>query len=148
MSDATDELRKRAFELSPHEQFRLAFFIAENVGYVLAKEDSVNEMTDALTKCEYCGNGQCENCMNTGYKYPDRAELALAAIELVKLPSDIYWVLAKGRLRPAEPLWAVRITDQSGETITEAEGDHPADTVRLAAAKLSAVSQADRSKEI
>jgi len=32
------ELRKQAFELTPHEQYRLAFFIAENVGYILAKE--------------------------------------------------------------------------------------------------------------
>jgi hypothetical protein len=102
---------------------------------------------DALAKCEYCGDGKhtglpgnaCENCINTGYKYPHCAELALAAIELAKLPGDVYWVLGKGRLRPAEPLWAVRITDQSGETITEVEGDHPADTVRLAAAKLASL---------
>lgn len=33
-------------------------------------------------RCEYCGPGKhtglpggaCENCMNTGYKYPERAE--------------------------------------------------------------------------
>lgn len=31
-------LRKQAFDLSCHDQFRLASFIAENVGYVLTPE--------------------------------------------------------------------------------------------------------------
>jgi len=31
-------LREQAFKLSCHDQFRLATFIAENVGYVLAPE--------------------------------------------------------------------------------------------------------------
>lgn len=34
----TEELRKQAFELPPDQQFRLAWFVAENLGYVLAKE--------------------------------------------------------------------------------------------------------------
>lgn len=34
----TESLRKQAFEMSCEEQYRLAFFIAENLGYVLAKE--------------------------------------------------------------------------------------------------------------
>jgi hypothetical protein len=33
-----DDLQAQARKLSPHDQYRLAFFIAENVGYVLAKE--------------------------------------------------------------------------------------------------------------
>lgn len=110
---------------------------------------------DALARCEYCGEGKhtglpggaCENCMNTGYKYPDQAELALAAIELAKLPGDVYWLLAKGRTRPTEPLWAIRITDQNADTIAEAEGDHPADVVRHVAALLGKVSPADRASK-
>jgi hypothetical protein len=98
----------------------------------------------ALDVCEYCGPGKstglpgnaCENCMNTGYKYPDRAELALAAAELAKLPGNLYWLLAKGRTRPDEPLWGLQITNQNGSPIAEAEGDHPADVVRLAASRL------------
>jgi len=35
---AINRLRKEAFKLSPAEQYRLAFFIAENVGYVLERE--------------------------------------------------------------------------------------------------------------
>src|SRR3954462_5177751 len=70
---------------------------------------------DALAPCEYCGSGKrtglpgnaCEHCMNTGYAHPDKSELALAAVELEKLPSNVFWVLAKGRLTPTEPLWAV-----------------------------------------
>jgi hypothetical protein len=74
--------------------------------------------------------------MNTGYAYPDRAELILAAIELAKLPGDVYWLLAKGRTRPDEPLWAIQITDLNASKVAEVEGDHPADVVRAAAAKL------------
>jgi hypothetical protein len=97
----------------------------------------------ALAKCEECGHGPCETCLNTGYKYPDQAELALAAIELAKLPTDLYWLFAKGRTRPAEPLWAIQILNGS-EVIAEAEGAHPADTVRLGAARLSLVGSPDR----
>jgi hypothetical protein len=38
--DKIEELRKAAFELTPHEQHRLASFIAENVGYVLRAENN------------------------------------------------------------------------------------------------------------
>jgi hypothetical protein len=75
--------------------------------------------------------------MNTGYKYPDRAELALAAEELAKLPGDVYWLFAKGRVTAGEPLWAIQITDLTANVIAEAEGAHPADTVRLVASKLA-----------
>lgn len=95
-------------------------------------------MSNALAKCEECGNGPCESCMNTGYKYPPQAELVLAAIELAKLPDDLYWLLAKGRTMPTEPLWAIQILNGL-EVIAEAEGEHAADTVRLAAAKLGDV---------
>jgi hypothetical protein len=91
----------------------------------------------ALAKCEECGIGPCESCMNSGYKHPDRAELALAADELAKLPDAVYWLLAKGRTRPDEPLWGIGITNHAGEAIAEAEGDHPADVVRAAASKIS-----------
>jgi len=37
-SRTIETLRRQAFALSPAEQYRLAFFIAENVGYVLARE--------------------------------------------------------------------------------------------------------------
>jgi hypothetical protein len=38
-NDRTIEtLRRQAFTLSPAEQYRLAFFIAENIGYMLARE--------------------------------------------------------------------------------------------------------------
>lgn len=37
--DKREALRKQAFDLSPRDQFWLASVIAENVGYVLAKEE-------------------------------------------------------------------------------------------------------------
>ena len=37
MTNRVEEMRKQAFELTPAEQFRLAFFIAENVGYALTR---------------------------------------------------------------------------------------------------------------
>jgi hypothetical protein len=95
------------------------------------------ETDSPLAKCEECGTGPCESCMNSGYKHPDRAELALAADELAKLPGDVYWLLAKGRTRPDEPLWGVGITNKAGDAIAEAEGDHPADVVRAAASQIS-----------
>jgi hypothetical protein len=111
--------------------------------FVGMNDDEINEellprlkaalqVSDALEKCKYCGTGPCENCMNSGYAYPDQAELVLAGIELAKLPGDVYWLLAKGRTRPNEPLWAVQITDLDANKIAEAEGDHPADCVRAA----------------
>lgn len=36
--DKTEALRAQAFALPRHEQFRLAWFIAENLGYILASE--------------------------------------------------------------------------------------------------------------
>jgi hypothetical protein len=36
--DRIEQLRKQAFDLTPHEQYRLATFIAENVGYLLTGE--------------------------------------------------------------------------------------------------------------
>lgn len=38
-----EDLREKVFSLSCHEQFRLATFIAENVGYVLAPEPSFDD---------------------------------------------------------------------------------------------------------
>lgn len=38
-----EDLREKAFALTCHEQFRLATFIAENVGYVLAPEPSFDD---------------------------------------------------------------------------------------------------------
>jgi hypothetical protein len=37
-ADKTEALRKQAFALSCHEQFRLASFVAENLGYVLSPD--------------------------------------------------------------------------------------------------------------
>jgi hypothetical protein len=106
------------------------------------------DLTLALARCEYCGDGKhtglpnnaCENCMNSGYAHPDRAELVLASLELLKVRGDAYWVLAKGRLHPDEPLWGFRITDQSGNVLSETEGDHPVDAIRAAMAMHDAVS--------
>jgi hypothetical protein len=93
-----------------------------------------------------CGGfGYCRDRNLDGFSMEDahirrrraQSDLELVAVELAKLPNNVYWVLAKGRLTPTEPLWAVRITDLAGETILETEGDHPADTVRAAADKLS-----------
>jgi hypothetical protein len=45
MSDSDiDALRRSAFDLAPDEQFRLATFIAENVGYVLTAEASFDDI--------------------------------------------------------------------------------------------------------
>lgn len=105
------------------------------------------EAIQALQFCGYCGEGRytglpsnaCENCMNTGYAYPNRAELQLAAVELAKLPPDVYWLFGKGRLSKGEPLWAVQINDPlTLEVVAEAEASHPADAVRLAHAKYCA----------
>lgn len=93
--------------------------------------------SSALAKCEDCGAGPCESCMNSGYQHPERAELALAADELAKLPGDVYWLLAKGRTRHDEPLWAIQLTDLDANKLAEVEGDHPADCVRAAASTLS-----------
>lgn len=38
LHDQIDELRKAAFKLTPAAQFRLASFVAENVGYVLGPD--------------------------------------------------------------------------------------------------------------
>jgi hypothetical protein len=38
MASKAEDLREQAFTLTCHEQFRLATFIAENVGYVLVGE--------------------------------------------------------------------------------------------------------------
>lgn len=67
----------------------------------------------------------------------DRVELALAATELAKLPGDVYWLLAKGRTRPDEPLWAIQITDMEANKIAEAEAERPADCIRAAASSLT-----------
>lgn len=45
-AEKVDRIRKEAFELSPAEQFRLAFFIAENLGYSL-KEVTVRKAKKA-----------------------------------------------------------------------------------------------------
>lgn len=129
MTDIVKRLRERA-SVAREENTGTA------IGDALHFEEAANaiERLDALAKCESCGNGACESCMNTGYQHPHKAELALASVELAKLPADAYWLLAKGRTRPDEPLWGVRITDQDGNPIAEAEGDHPADVVRHAAA--------------
>jgi len=66
-----------------------------------------------------------------------RAELALAAEELAKLPGDVYWIFAKGRTRPDEPLWGIQITDKTGIVLALVEGEHPVDTVRHAASLLT-----------
>lgn len=115
-------------KMTAAEQFDLAFKVAENIGYELAP-----------AKCEHCGSGPCENCMNSGYADPETAEMFLAAIELAKLPS--YWLLAKGRVRPDEPLWGVRLTDNEGNITAEAESEHPADAIRLAVSRHPVLSQ-------
>ena len=66
-----------------------------------------------------------------------RAELALAAEELANLPGDVYWIFAKGRTRPDEPLWGIQITDKTGIVLALVEGEHPVDTVRHAASLLT-----------
>lgn len=33
-------------------------------------------VTTCREPCEYCGIGPCENCMNTGLKYPTAADLS------------------------------------------------------------------------
>lgn len=115
-------------KMTPAEQFELAFKVAENIGYDLAP-----------AKCQYCGQGPCENCMNTGYADPEKAELFLAAIELAKLPS--YWVFAKGRTRPDEPLWGIRLTDNDGNVTSEAESEDPVHAVRMAVSRHPVLSQ-------
>jgi len=115
-------------KMTPAEQFELAFKVAENIGYDLIP-----------ARCEYCGSGPCENCRNSGYADPEKAEMFLAAIELAKLPSP--WVFAKGRTRPDEPLWGVRLTDEEGNITSEAESEHPADAIRLAVSRHPVLNQ-------
>jgi hypothetical protein len=39
-----ESLRKKAFEIPREDQFRLAFFIAENIGYMLKNNTEVMDM--------------------------------------------------------------------------------------------------------
>lgn len=43
---------------------------------------------------------------------------------LASIPENVYWLLAKGRLRPEEPLYAIQLLRPGTEyVIAEAEGD-------------------------
>jgi hypothetical protein len=63
----TEELRKLAFELTPNEQYRLAYQVAENVGYVLVREDTQMQQapkgcicpptSEQTCKSLFCGRG-------------------------------------------------------------------------------------------
>jgi hypothetical protein len=65
-------------------------------------------------------------------------ELSLAAVELSKIPDDIYWIFGRGRTRPDEPLWGLLIKDMAtGDELACEEGDHPANVVRAAVAALT-----------
>lgn len=59
---------------------------------------------------------------------PSTVEAALAAI-----PENVYWLLAKGRLRPQEPLYAIQLLKPgTEEVIAEAEGNSIQECVEAA----------------
>jgi hypothetical protein len=57
---------------------------------------------------------------------------------IASIPSDLYWLIGKGRDRPDEPLFAVQlINPESDSVISEAEGDSVAEVVALAIGQLT-----------
>ena len=59
-----DALQKQAFQLPPSDQYRLAFFIAENVGYVMVREPDHPDCPHSSTICAW------PNCNQpSGYDY-------------------------------------------------------------------------------
>lgn len=51
---------------------------------------------------------------------------------VMSIPDKFYWLIAKGRLRPAEPLYAVQILSRdTGEIVAEGEHDDLAECIRL-----------------
>lgn len=53
-----------------------------------------------------------------------------AAVE--SIPDKFYWLIGKGRVRAAEPLYAVQILSrETGEIIAESEHDNLAECIRL-----------------
>ncbi len=61
----------------------------------------------------------------------------VAEDKLAAIPDHLYWLMGKGRTRPAESLYAVQLIDpESGIAIAEAEAEHLADAVAAAIKKL------------
>lgn len=57
----------------------------------------------------------------------DLAELIAA------IPSQYYWIAAKGRTRPTEPLYAIQILDaETSSIIAQAEAETLEDSIALA----------------
>lgn len=48
MASKAEDLREEAFNLTCHEQFRLATFLAENVGYVLVADTEWRRIPDII----------------------------------------------------------------------------------------------------
>ncbi|MDX3971139.1 MAG: hypothetical protein QHD01_31725 [Bradyrhizobium sp.] len=57
---------------------------------------------------------------------------------LGSIPDHLYWLMGKGRTRPAEPLYAVQLIDpESGIAIAEAEAEQLGDAIAAAVKKLN-----------
>ncbi|MES5483595.1 hypothetical protein QMZ05_12625 [Bradyrhizobium sp. INPA03-11B] len=58
---------------------------------------------------------------------------------IASVPSNLYWMMGKGRIRPKEPLYAVQLIDpESGIAIAEAEAEQLADAIDSAVKLLGA----------
>lgn len=103
-----------------------------------------------------------KTCNSTGHFYPRKlaeelacemnrlAEAALlrtAALNnpetvvaaIASIPSEYFWLLAKGRLSPAEPLYAIQLLEAgTNRIVAEAESDDIAECIRAAIAKVGA----------
>jgi hypothetical protein len=65
-----------------------------------------------------------------------------AADELALLPDDVYWLFAKGKTRPNEPLFGIQLQDKNGKILFQAEHDDPCECVRLARSGLDEIREA------
>lgn len=67
---------------------------------------------------------------------------------LASIPASLYWLLGKGRVSPAEPLYAAQLIDpESGIAIAEGEADRLSEAIDIAVAKLATVSPATTTAE-
>lgn len=93
-------------------------------------------------------NEDCDEPQDRGRAKKD-AELIVRALNaqhtssveaaLASIPDQHYWLLAKGRLRPTEPLYAIQLLKPGTEhVIAEAEGDSIPECVAEALARSKA----------
>lgn len=113
-------------------QFALRLFGQQIAGVERWEGGDGSETVEGDVIAEYQNIGKAAGWVD------EHGDASFGPPAIASIPPHLYWLIGKGRTRPAEPFYAVQLIDpESGIAIAEAEAEQLADAINAAVEKLA-----------